>query len=150
MLSLEIMGFFQDNINLYGAGHITVLSSLAEGADSLCAKAALEAGLRLVAPLPMHALEYRTDFTGTAATGFDCLLSLADQVFVVSPSEAAPENPVRAFCYRQAGVYIVNNCDVLLALWDGVEKDSPDGAGTWETIKYAREVNKPVQVISVR
>ena len=41
---------------------IIVLSALAEGADRLVAKVALEAGAKLIAPLPMPRDEYRRDF----------------------------------------------------------------------------------------
>ena len=34
---------------------------------------------------------------------------------------------------------MVDNCDVLLALWDGVER-----GGTWYTILYARFKGRPV------
>jgi len=123
---------------------ITVLSSLAEGADMLCAKAALDIGFRFVVPLPMTALEYRKDFSGKTAAMFDCLLSMADEVITVTPEEAEPAHPSRGFYYRQAGIFLVNRCDVLLAVWDGMERDSPDGAGTWETVKLAKESGKEV------
>ena len=35
--------------------------------------------------------------------------------------------------------YIVNNCDVLIAVWDGIEK-----GGVWETVEYARAIGKPI------
>ena len=35
--------------------------------------------------------------------------------------------------------YMVNNCDVLIAVWDGIEK-----GGVWETIEYARAIGKPI------
>lgn len=148
MLAAEIGACYLEKISMYGAESITVLSSLAEGADTLCAKLALDAYLRLSVPLPMNTLEYRTDFADSAASEFDCLLSLADHVFVVPPEEAEPKNPLRGFYYRQAGIYVVKNCDVLLAVWDGIKKDTPDGAGTWETVKLAKEIGKPVCVLA--
>ena len=123
-------------------GSVMVLSSLAEGADMLCAKAALDLQLRLVVPLPMAADEYRKDFSDAA--GFDRLLSEADTVFTVGP--VLPGLP-RGFYYRQAGIYVAKNCDLLLAVWDGARCDTRDGAGTWETIKLAREFEKPVEMI---
>ena len=130
-----------------GASTITVLSSLAEGADMLCAKIAVDMGLRVVVPLPMGKTEYRRDFSESASREFDFLLSVADEVFTVLPEEAAPGHPSRGFFYRQAGIYIVKNCDILLAVWDGEEEDNPEGAGTWETMKLAREFGKPIQII---
>ena len=143
-LTAEIAAFYQKEIARLGAGSITVLSSLAAGADTLCVKLALDAGLRLIVPLPVPALEYREDFTGPAAAEFDCLLSLADRALVAPPEEVAPPEPPRGFYYRQAAIYIVRHCDILLAVWDGVERDTPDGAGTWETVKLARLYGKKI------
>ena len=103
----------------------------------------------MVIPLPFQASEYRKDFTGAAASEFDCLLSLADEAFVVSAEEPTPDNPERGFFYRQTGIYVAKHCDILLAVWDGAEKDAPDGAGTWETVKLAREFGKPVRHVSI-
>jgi len=143
-LSAEILAFYQKEIAQHGAENVTVLSHLAEGADTLCASLALEAGLRLAIPLPMDMQEYRKDFSEEAAAEFDRLLSLAELVFVVQPEDPVPPDPQRGFYYRQAGIYVANNCDVLLAVWDGLERDTPDGAGTWETVKLARKAGKRV------
>ena len=141
-LITEIEAFFRNIVRKYRSA--TVLSPLAEGADTLCAKLALDAGLRLMIPLPMNVMEYRKGFSGAAEVELDCLLSLADSVFVVQPEEPVPTDPQRGFYYRQAGIYIAAHCDTLLAVWDGIEKDTPDSAGTWETIKLARGMGKPI------
>ena len=148
-LTAAIQGFYQTEKTRHGAKSIAVLSSLAEGSDTLCAKLALDMDLRLVVPLPMSDLEYRKDFSESAAMEFDRLLSLADQVFVVSPKEAVPPNLLRGFYYRQAGIYVARHCDVLLAVWDGVENDTPEGAGTWETVKLARGFGKPIHRLAI-
>ena len=41
--------------------------------------------------------------------------------------------------YQLRDKYMVDNCDVLLAVWDGIEQ-----GGTWQTIKYAREQGKEI------
>jgi len=148
-LSAEIKAFYQNEIAQHGTENIAVLSSLAEGADTLCAKLALDEGLRLTVPLPMNALEYRKDFSISAAAEFDCLLSLADHVFVVQPEEPLPPGPQRGFLYRQAGICLARHCDVLLAVWDGMEMDTRDGAGTWETIKLAQILGKPIRRVPI-
>jgi len=146
-LTAEIEAFYRDMMKKHS--ETIVLSPLAEGADSLCAKLALDEGLRLIVPLPMNALDYRQGFTGAAEAEFDCLLSLADRVFVAPPEETVPAKPQRGFYYRQAGIYVVNHCDILLAIWDGIERDTTDGAGTWETIKLARGIGKPIHRVAI-
>ncbi|MDR1706287.1 MAG: hypothetical protein LBS19_16630 [Clostridiales bacterium] len=131
-------------------GEARVLSPCAEGADMLCAGLALELGLRLAVPLPMDSAEYRKDFPASAAAEFDRLLALADEAFRVLPQEPVPPGLVpRGFYYRQAGIYVARRCDILLAVWYGLEHDPPDGAGTWETVKLARQGGKAVKIISV-
>ena len=42
-------------------------------------------------------------------------------------------------CHIKRDRRIVDDCDILLAVWDGIE-----AGGTWQTIKYAREIGKPI------
>ena len=130
--------------------NITVLSPLAEGADMLCAQLAVDMGLRLITPLPLCAADYRKDFSGDTLLEFERLLITADEVFTVQPQEIADAHPARGFFYRQAGYYVAKHCDILLAVWNEAENDTPDGAGTWETIKLARKFETPVHIIRVR
>jgi hypothetical protein len=143
----EVKAFYAEIKHQHPFAEITVLSSMAEGADTLCAKAALEMGFRLVVPLPMDAQEYRRDFSEEVAAEFDNLLAEADQVFVVAQKEPKPEPNERGFYYRQAGIYVAKHCDILLAIWDGVEKKTPDGAGTYETIRLARQYGVKIKQI---
>ena len=66
-----------------------MLNSLAEGADQLCARVALELGIPLVAVLPMAREAYETDFTGEALESFRSLCDRAEQCFV----DARPGDP---------------------------------------------------------
>ena len=145
----EIKLFFTELQMLHKSKSILVLSSLAEGADILCAKTALDIGLKLVVPLPMNISEYRKDFSDTSAFEFNYFISSAHEIFVVSPKEPLPKNPSRGFYYRQAGIYIANNCDIMLALWNGIKKDTSDGAGTYETIKLAKKFKKEIKIIKI-
>ena len=148
-LAAKIQSFYRDETTRCGTENLTVLSSLAEGADMLCAKLALDAGLKLVVPLPMDMSEYRKVFSGPAIQEFNSLLSMAHQVFVAPPEEPIPPDPQPGFFYRQAGIYIVKNCDILLAVWNGEEIDTPDGAGTWETVKLAQALCKEIHPLWV-
>ncbi len=115
---------------------LVLLSSLAEGADQLCARAALKLGIPLWAPLPLPLEDYETDFSGQALDDFRALCAQAEQIFPVPAAEAAPAMPDRDFFYRQVGIYIATHCHVLLALWDGHEP-TPTGCGTAETVSFA-------------
>jgi len=149
-LTRYVNDFLAETMKNHSETTVTVMSALAEGADMLCAKLALDMGLRLVIPLPMGASEYRKDFHGNAASMFDCLLSMADEVFTVTPEEPVPAHPPRGFYYRQANIYIAKHSNILLAIWDGVRRETPDRAGTWETIKLAQDYGKKVYMMGGR
>jgi hypothetical protein len=116
-----------------------MLSSIAAGADQLCAKIGLELGYELICPLPFP--EYRSDFSGEDLELYDILLKKASSSFVVSSS------PDRDAAYLAAGKYIVENCDVLLAIWDG--KSHKSICGTDAVIDYAEGMGKNVHIISI-
>lgn len=114
---------------------VLVLSGLAEGADQLCARIALEEGCFIEAALPMALEEYEKDFSGQAFKDLHDLCGKARQVFVVPETE--PHREGRDFLYRQEGIYVARHCQVLLALWDG-KPGTGYGCGTAETIDFRR------------
>lgn len=115
---------------------LVMLNSLAEGADQLCAEAALDMGIPLVVALPMAAETYEADFEGPVLERFHALRAQAAQCFVAPSAEALPETPDRDFFYRQAGIYVSSHCHVLLALWDGGPGKS-SACGTAEAVAFA-------------
>jgi hypothetical protein len=126
----------------YPYSPLIVLSSLAEGADRLCAWAALKTGCQLHVPLPMVREEYEKDFDELSRSDFEALLSRADDVFVVEAIEPPPTGDIpRGYYYRQAGLYVAGQAHLLLALWDGTEILHPEGGGTYETIGFMRQKN---------
>jgi len=126
---------------------LVLISALAEGADRLAARVALANGMRLIAPLPLPCDEYRRDFEPGlkpgAAAEFDELLSQAASVPVMpfapgNSLEAIRSNEhKRAEQYRAVGLFIVQHCDVLIALWDGDDKEMAAG-GTAEVVSFKR------------
>jgi hypothetical protein len=115
---------------------IVVLSALAKGADTLCAEAALETGCTLVAPLPLPIAEYRKDFTGTETAVFDRLVDSAKCCFPVPLPDTKPNDAPRNYFYHQLGHYITSHCHLLLALWDGDERNMLTG-GTADVVQMA-------------
>src|SRR3984893_18186601 len=127
---------------------IVVLSALAEGADQLVARIALDRGALLVAPLPMPIAEYRKDYQPgsmpDAEGEFDRLLARA---IIVPEIPLVDGNTIeairtdaarRALQYRATGIFIVRHCQILLSLWDGDECDLRTG-GTAEIVRLQRE-----------
>ena len=119
----------------YPNSEFVMLNSIASGADTLCARIALELGIKLICPLPLPIQEYRKDFSEPDAAIFDTLLKNASEVFLAPNTEPLPDCQIRDFHYRQAGIYIAAHSHVLIALWDGMPA-KPDGCGTAETVDF--------------
>jgi hypothetical protein len=127
---------------------IILISALAEGADRVVARAALAMGVKLIAPLPLPVAEYRRDFepglNPNATAEFDQLLSQASAAPVMSFTAGNSLDAVRtnagkrAEQYRAVGLFIIRHCDILIALWDGDQREIAAG-GTGEVVTFKRE-----------
>ncbi len=115
-----------------------ILSSLAEGADRLVAREVLQfPGAMLEAVLPFEKDDYIQDFkTDESKNEFEKLLSQARSV------RALPPGADRDEAYEQAGRHIVDQCDVLIALWNG--SPAAGRGGTQEIVQYARDTECPL------
>lgn len=121
--------------------HLTVMSPLAEGADQIVAREALQFGFPLECPLPFSRDEYARDFSTVAARAeFVALLSLAAMVVELDGSRETPERADDA--YTAAGAFMVSKADVMLAIWDG-ERARGDG-GTGHVVQMALNAGVPV------
>ena len=123
-------------------GVLSVLSALAEGADRLVAKCALaqHPAARLIVPLPLPREEYLRDFASDESKHeFVKLLERADEVIELPPQ------PSRSDAYRAAGLYILDHCDVLIAVWDG--KEGQGTSGTAAIATEARQRKLPISWI---
>jgi hypothetical protein len=119
---------------------LVVLSALAEGGDQLVAREALEAGARLVAPLPLPPVAFKRDFTSDASRAeFEALCAQASviQLPLLARNTAegiAGPGAQRDAQYAEAGVYIASHSHILLAVWDGRQSDLL--GGTAQIVRY--------------
>lgn len=121
----------------YPDSPFVMLSSLAEGGDLLCADISEELNIPLLAALPMPREKYEKDFNPSAKERLDFHCGRADEVFVVPWTETVPDGGVdRNFLFRQAGIYVVSHCHILLALWDG-GPGTEAACGTAEAVEFA-------------
>ncbi|MGA2170138.1 MAG: hypothetical protein ABSG62_18225 [Terracidiphilus sp.] len=128
-----------------------VLSPLAEGADRVVAQAVLEEpGARLDAVLPLTIEDYLEDFeTEESRTEFNGLLERCRKpVFLRTRRiqddrhDPVAQNELRRDAYTEVGRYVVDHCDVLIAVWDG--QPSRGRGGTAEIVQYAEEQRRPI------
>jgi len=128
---------YADCFSLEG-GRLTVMSSLAEGADRIGACQALPLGFDLAVPLPFLAEEFKKDFQDSESREeFDQLLKAAATVL-----EIAGDRTNEGAAYEHAGQTLVDGCDVLIAVWDG--KESAGRGGTTALLYEAAQQGMPV------
>lgn len=107
-----------------------LLSGLAEGADRLAARCALNAGWLLGAVLPLPQAEYEMDFnSGESIAEFRELLKQAAFVQVVN----RPHEQVRPVCYSGLGRWLSRYALLLVAFWSGEANRLEGGAA--ETVR---------------
>jgi hypothetical protein len=108
-----------------------IVSSLAEGSDRIVAEAGLVAGFALEAVLPLTRTEYVRDFeTQKSRAEYEALLGRATKI--IETGGAADDRP-RA--YEAAGFVMLENIDLLIAIWDG--EDAAGIGGTAQIVDRA-------------
>lgn len=114
----------------------SLITLLAEGADRLVAQAVLDYSntSEIYVVLPFEVSDYKKTFQNPLDNTFDDLCLKATDIFFTKESG-----------YKAAGVFMVDNADVLLALWDS--KPGRGVGGTKDIIDYALAKKCPVVVI---
>ncbi len=121
---------------------LVVVSALAEGADRIVAQAGLAAGYGLDAVLPFARSEYLRDFENAAVREeFEALIARAASVFEL---DGEREQANRA--YEAAGLVMLANCDLLVAIWD--QNEAAGMGGTARMVDRAVNEGIPVLLIN--
>ena len=124
--------------NLYTQNQDTILlSPLADGADRLVADIYLEIfkkRAKLVVPMPFDKERYMEDFDTKSKDEFLGYLEISDSVIEVKNTQGCN--------YKSVGVYVADESDILLALWDGTFNAKSGGTG--DIVNYARDEGKEV------
>ncbi|MBN1227696.1 MAG: hypothetical protein JXA79_11945 [Deltaproteobacteria bacterium] len=133
---------------------LCALSPMAEGADRLIAQEILNyhEGSILQVVLPLTISDYLDDFTSEQSKQeFEHLMSEARSSLSLSERPLREEYPpelleqARTQAYENVGRFMVNHCDVLIAVWDGAP--SRGQGGTADVIAYAGREKCPVYII---
>lgn len=104
---------------------LRLVSPLAEGADRVVAREALELGFELHCPLPFAREEYERDFEGEEVREeFRSLLAGASAVLELDGSRSSEKD-----AYEAVGRTVLDQCDLLIAIWDGSEQRLRGGTG---------------------
>ena len=136
-LLLQLDNFFREMSKKYE--HIILLSALADGADQCVAESALKyENIDLKVPLPFREELYLETIDNKE--NFYTLVQSAKETFEVPK---VCENP-----YENLGYYLVDNSDVLLALWDGDYNGKVGGTG--QVVTFAKEVDRQLTILYVK
>ncbi len=137
-IEVGILSVLSRIASTYSQENIVVISALAEGADCLFAKIAISKfQAKLVVRLPLPVLDYRKDSsTPKAIKIFDELLQLSTDI----TCEETMNN--REDAYFAAGKYVLDHCDILVAIWDG--QIAQGRGGTGDIVHLAREYGRPL------
>lgn len=149
----EIKSYLQKYAETY---QVIVRTCFAFGADQLIAECALELGLTVKAYIPLDYEAFIQDVKDDAVkNGYDfstydelrmrhLLAQTAVCKTIIDPSQK----------YAAASTYIVDKCEVLIALWDEQPVELSDDnkqpinrGGTYDSIRLAQEAGKTVHII---
>jgi hypothetical protein len=136
------------------SGHAAVLravSPLAEGSDRMFAEAAIDLGYELLCPMPFVQAEFENDFLPQKALETDSLArfrGLLERARTrrmqnpLSVFELDGDRAAEAKAYGAAGRVVLNQSDLIIAVWDGGK--AAGGGGTVETLRRAVHFHVPV------
>lgn len=151
----EVMGAYACGPGGEVQPRTVLITPLALGADRLAARAALDQGFEIFAPMPFSQPEYEKDFTGNIGKAdaepmsgeqdlgeFRQLLARASGWLELDGARSSEEDHSPGRSYEAVGRFVVRHCDVLIAVWDG--KPSNGRGGTAEVVHYAATAGVPI------
>ena len=125
---------------------VTVLTSLADGADRLVAGVAKSLHMPITYVLPMPTELYERDFDGASLGEYRELLRSGNILTLPlvgdnTADDVTHPGPKRDLQYAGLGAFIAAHCHILLALWDGNENGA--SGGTAQIIRYHQDDYMP-------
>jgi hypothetical protein len=117
-------------------GKLAAISSIASGGDTLFVEEALKLNLPWIALLPFPRDEFAKDFQPAEWERAARCLSNA---IVEELWSATPDRPN---AYHDLGIKMIDECDILIAVWDG--ETSRGRGGTADMVEYARQRKTPL------
>jgi len=126
----------------YPEKQLLILTPLAEGADRLIAKVALDLNIPYDVIMPMPKELYLKDFSTKSQKEFDNYLKQARNIITIPLYEGntfeliAKNSIFRNFQYREMGRTIVEMADEMIVMSDGKKSDKI--GGTYDIANYAK------------
>jgi hypothetical protein len=125
---------------------VTVLTSVADGADRLVADVASSLGMTITYVLPMPSDLFERDFDAESLRQYRRILGGSNVLTLPlvngnTANDVTHPGAARDMQYAQLGAFIAAHCHILLALWDGNE-DGPPG-GTAAIVRFHQDDYMP-------
>ncbi len=122
-----------------------IISPLADGSDRIVAKILMDDfNAKLIVPLPFEKNEYKKDFSVISQKEFENFLIRSSRIYETGSLKDTTRNE----CYLNAGKEVVDQSDLLIALWNGKEANGIGGTG--DIMKYAKENKKSILYINTK
>ena len=110
-----------------------VITGMAQGWDTAIALAAIDLDIPLLTALPFEGQEKR--WGQRDQNRYHSILEKAAEVVVVTSHIPS------TYAFHRRNIWMVDHCDLLVALWDG---EGGDASGTAQCVNYAWKVGKPI------
>jgi hypothetical protein len=124
---------------------LQAISALAVGADTIFAQEANKLKIPVRYVLPFELKVYEEDFLDAQLTVLQDLLAKNNNQYEVVSSLKDTKPETKNEAYFAVGKRLVDECDILVAVWDG--QDAQGKGGTGDVVAYACSQNKPVHII---
>lgn len=124
---IDLIGSFNVPLN-----QMRGIVGMALGIDTLAALICFDIGIPFIAAVPC--LSQERMWPKKSQDRYKELLLLAERIVYVSQEYSS-------YCMQKRNIWMVDNSDVLIAVWDGTS------GGTANCVKYAESVGKPVYII---
>ena len=127
---------------------LRAISPLAEGSDRMFAEEAIDLGYELLCPMPFLQDEFENDFLPPHGQEEDSLVRFHDLLTRAREGagcvtyELDGQRLVTSEAYAMAGRVVLNQSDLLVAVWD--RGKAAGGGGTVQTIREAIHYRVPV------
>ena len=128
-------------------GQIECISNLACGADTIFIQEAIDKKCKIQLILPFQINEYEKDFDSESLILFRSIIE--KHAYSIHGDLKSSDNIERDLAYQSVGRSKIEECDAILAVWDG--EIGKGLGGTKDHVDYAIELNKNIHWIkSVR
>lgn len=117
-------------------GSLASISSIAEGGDQLFLSLTQARDIPGYVILPFGFERFERDFSPTSWAIAKNRINKAVELTIVDACETDED------AYLESGIQTVDGCDILIAVWDGMEAIGKGGTG--DIVAYARQRQKPL------